>query len=49
MTQDIKTQDVAVDLLLKKLIEFKIINEYSEISGIGHRVVAGGKTLSHPH
>ncbi len=25
MTQDIKTQDVAVDLLLKKLIEFKII------------------------
>ncbi len=43
MTQDIKTQDVAVDLLLKKLIEFKIINEYSEISGIGHRVVAGGE------
>lgn len=43
ITQDIETQDVAVDLLLKKLIEFKIIAEYSEISGIGHRVVAGGE------
>lgn len=43
MTQDIKTQDVAVDLLLKKLIEFKIINEYSEISGIGHRSLPVGR------
>ncbi|MCP8851065.1 acetate/propionate family kinase [Latilactobacillus sakei] len=43
ITKDIETQDVAVDLLLKKLIEFKIIAEYSEISGIGHRVVAGGE------
>lgn len=43
ITQNIETQDVAVDLLLKKLIEFKIIAEYSEISGIGHRVVAGGE------
>ena len=43
ITQDIETQDVAVDLLLKKLIEFKIIAEYSKISGIGHRVVAGGE------
>lgn len=43
ITQDIETQNVAVDLLLKKLIEFKIIAEYSKISGIGHRVVAGGE------
>lgn len=43
MTQDIETQDLAVELLLQKLIEFKIIADYSEISGIGHRVVAGGE------
>ena len=45
ITQDIETQDVAVDLLLKKLIEFKIIAEYSEISGIGHRGDAGGEDV----
>jgi acetate kinase len=40
---EIKSADDAVDLLLKKLLELKIINDYSEISGVGHRVVAGGE------
>ena len=43
---EIKSADDAVDLLLKKLLELKIINDYSEISGVGHRVVAGGEVFN---
>ncbi|KRM73051.1 acetate kinase [Lacticaseibacillus brantae DSM 23927] len=42
-TGDIKTPEIAVDLLLKKLIELKIIEDYAEIQGVGHRIVAGGE------
>lgn len=33
----------AVQMLLKTLTEQKIINDFSEIGGVGHRVVAGGE------
>ncbi len=42
---EIKTADEAVELLLDKLLELKIIADYSEINGVGHRVVAGGEVF----
>src|SRR5574337_963521 len=33
----------AVLLLMDELIHFKLIHEFREITGIGHRVVAGGE------
>lgn len=42
---DIKTHDQAVELLLKRLIELDIIQDLSDIEGVGHRVVAGGETF----
>lgn len=43
---EIKSSDEAVDLMLKKLIELKIIDSYAEINGVGHRVVAGGEVFN---
>mgnify|MGYP004702376051 CR=1 FL=1 len=43
VTQDIDNQTQAVDLLLKKLNDLKIVEDLSEITGVGHRVVAGGE------
>lgn len=43
VTQDINNQTQAVDLLLKKLNDLKIVEDLSEIQGVGHRVVAGGE------
>ncbi len=34
---------IGVELLLKALVDHQIINAYDEISGVGHRVVQGGK------
>jgi len=34
---------VGVELLLKALVDNKIIESYDEIAGVGHRVVMGGK------
>lgn len=45
-TKDIPNHDIAVSLLLEKLIEFEIINSYNEIDGVGHRVVHGGEEFS---
>ncbi|MEK3798166.1 acetate kinase [Peribacillus sp. FSL H8-0477] len=45
-TKDIPNHDIAVSLLLEKLIEFEIINSYTEIDGVGHRVVHGGEEFS---
>lgn len=42
-TLDIPTHVDAVKLLLNDLIRFNIIADYNEITGIGHRVVAGGE------
>lgn len=44
-----ETHQAAVDLLLKGLIDHKILNSLEEIDGIGHRVVQGGKHFSDSH
>lgn len=41
--EDIKDHEIAVQMLLDQLIELKIIASYDEITGVGHRVVAGGE------
>ncbi len=43
---DIPDHSVAVNLLLEKLTEYKIINSLDEIEGIGHRVVHGGEIFT---
>ena len=43
---DIPDHAVAVKMLLEKLIEFHIIKDFSEIDGVGHRVVHGGEKFS---
>lgn len=40
---DINDHEVAIQMLLDKLIELKIIGSFDEITGVGHRVVAGGE------
>ncbi|TLG72132.1 acetate kinase [Culicoidibacter larvae] len=40
---EIPNHSVAVELLLKWLIDHKIISDYNEIQGVGHRVVHGGE------
>ena len=40
---DIPNHDVAVQILLDKLTELKIIASLDEIDGIGHRIVHGGE------
>lgn len=42
---DIPDHATAVNKMLDKLIELKIINSYKEITGVGHRVVAGGSVF----
>ncbi|MDN6639300.1 MAG: acetate kinase [Tetragenococcus sp.] len=42
-TLDIKDHEVAVKMLLDKLIELNILGSYDEITGVGHRVVQGGE------
>lgn len=38
----IKDHKVAVDLLLKALVDFKVVDSLDEIKGAGHRIVQGG-------
>lgn len=40
---DIENHDQAVQMLLDTLLELKIVEKYDEITGVGHRVVAGGE------
>ncbi len=42
----IKNHSVAVDLLLKALIEKEIVKDIHEIKALGHRIVQGGKYFS---
>jgi len=35
-----------VNILLKELVDMKIINSYEEIEGVGHRVVQGGESYN---
>lgn len=44
-TLDIQDHHQAVKILLDDLIRFEIIASYDEITGIGHRVVAGGENF----
>src|SRR5699024_8646880 len=41
--QDIEDHEIAVTMLLEKMTELKIIGSFDEITGAGHRVVAGGE------
>jgi acetate kinase len=45
-TLDIPNHEVAVGLLLEKLIDHRIIDSFEEIDGVGHRVVHGGEVFS---
>jgi acetate kinase len=45
-TSDIDNHGDAVNILLNKLIELKIIASFDEISGVGHRVVHGGDKIA---
>lgn len=40
---DIPTHEVAVQKLLDQLVKLEIITSFDEITGVGHRVVAGGE------
>ena len=42
----IETHNVAVDMLLNKLIDLGILKSLDEIEGVGHRVVHGGEKFS---
>ncbi|SJZ92423.1 acetate kinase [Pilibacter termitis] len=41
--EDIPTHELAVQMLLDELINLNILASYDEITGVGHRVVAGGE------
>ena len=45
-TADIQDHEVAVEMLLEQLTELNIIESFDEITGVGHRVVAGGEQFS---
>ncbi|MCC5890738.1 MAG: acetate kinase [Alkalibacterium sp.] len=45
-TADISNHEVAVEMLLKELIDLSILNSFDEITGVGHRVAAGGESFS---
>lgn len=40
---DVDNHEVAVKMLLDQLIDLNILGSYDEITGVGHRVVAGGE------
>lgn len=40
---DIDDHEIAVEMLLGQLSELNIIEDFNEITGVGHRVVAGGE------
>ncbi len=42
MEQPVPNHKVAVDLLLEALVSLHIVNQLSEISAVGHRIVQGG-------
>lgn len=43
LVEDIPTHDRAVEILFHQLEENKVIASFDEITGVGHRVVAGGE------
>ncbi|TYC50108.1 acetate kinase [Weissella muntiaci] len=49
LTQDINDHAGAINLLLSQLQEHGIIEQFNEIVGVGHRVVAGGEWFNKSH
>lgn len=45
--KNIRNHESAVNLILKQLQLLKVIKDFSEIKGVGHRVVAGGEEFKH--
>ena len=43
---NVANHSVAVDLVLKKLLELKVLETLDEIDGVGHRVVHGGESFT---
>lgn len=43
---DVKNHSVAVELVLNKLLELKVLKTLDEIDGVGHRVVHGGEKFT---
>ncbi|MBK0348794.1 acetate kinase [Aerococcaceae bacterium zg-ZJ1578] len=43
LVEDIPTHDRAVEILFHHLEEYKVVEHFDEITGVGHRVVAGGE------
>lgn len=43
VVEDIPNHEVAVEKLLEQLVALNIISSFDEITGVGHRVVAGGE------
>jgi len=41
--EDVNDHNAAIQLMLDQLTELKIITDFNEITGVGHRVVAGGQ------
>lgn len=41
-TLNIPDHQVAVELLMDSLLKHKVLNSFTEIEGVGHRVVQGG-------
>ncbi|MGP4116806.1 acetate/propionate family kinase [Levilactobacillus zymae] len=41
--QDVNDHREAIQLMLDQLTELKIITDFNEITGVGHRIVAGGE------
>ncbi|MDR2661301.1 MAG: acetate kinase [Lactobacillaceae bacterium] len=40
---EFKNHESSIQYLLKKFTDFKIVNDFNDIKGVGHRVVAGGE------
>jgi acetate kinase len=43
---DLKSHDIAVEILIKELLENKVISSLEEIVGVGHRIVHGADKYS---
>ena len=43
---ELKNHEVAVQILIKELLENKVINSLDELKGVGHRIVHGGDKYS---
>lgn len=46
VTSSIKDHGVAVEMLLKALVDHKVVTQLSEIEAVGHRIVHGGEYFS---